>query len=129
MAEGWLRALTNGRLEVYSAGTHPGTVRAEAIVVMRERGIDISWHRSKHVDHFAGQTFDYVITVCDNANETCPVFPATTTRLHWSFPDPAATTGDEEARLAAFRTVRDALEGTLAAFVQREGLTGDPLPS
>jgi hypothetical protein len=90
MAEGLLRAMGKGAIDVYSAGTKPGTVRPEAIAVMAERGLDISDHRSKHVDEFVGQTFDYVITVCDNASETCPVFPGAPRRVHWSLPDPAA---------------------------------------
>ena len=116
MAEGLLRRLGSGRLDVQSAGTKPSTVRAEAIAVMQERGIDISSHRSKHVSEFDGQAFDYVMTVCDAANETCPIFPAGTVRIHWSFPDPAAVQGTEPERLAAFRSVRDALEKRLAPF-------------
>ena len=117
MAEGLLRSLGQGRFEVFSAGTKPGVVRPEAITAMRERGIDISSHRSKHVQEFDGQAFDYVITVCDAARDNCPVFAGRTERLHWSFPDPAAVEGSEEERLAAFRTVRDSLEKTFAAFV------------
>jgi len=116
MAEGLLRALGDGALDVFSAGTKPGIVRPEAITVMAERGIDISSHRSKHVDEFAGQRFDYVITVCDNANESCPVFPGAPHRIHWSFPDPAAVEGAETERLAAFRAVRDDLSATLEAL-------------
>ena len=122
MAEGLLRHLGAGRLEVASAGTKPSTVRPEAIAVMQERGIDISRHWSKHVNDFAGQPFDYVISVCDAAKETCPDFPAPTQRVHWSFPDPAAVLGTEDERLAAFRSVRDALETSLAGFVA--GLAG-----
>lgn len=117
MAEGLLRAAAGDRLEVLSAGLKPGTVRPEAIAVMREIGIDISRHRSKHVDEFSGQAFDYVITVCDNANDTCLVFPGGTTRLHWSFPDPAIVQGNEPERLAAFRNVRDSLVLKFRAFV------------
>ena len=117
MAEGLLRSLGQGRFEVFSAGTKPGVVRPEAITAMRERGIDISSHRSKHVQEFDGQEFDYVVTVCDAARDNCPVFAGRTERLHWSFPDPAAVEGSEEERLAAFRTVRDSLETTFAAFV------------
>ena len=87
MAEGLLRAFGGANVEVFSAGTRPGIVRPEAIAVMSELGIDLSGHRSKHVREFDGQHFDYVITVCDNANETCPIFPGTTRRIHWSFPD------------------------------------------
>src|SRR5436305_10415878 len=96
MAEGLLRH-GGTRFEVESAGTQPSQVRDEAITVMRELGIDISTHRSKSVDEFAGQPFDYVITVCDQAREHCPVFPAATQRIHWSFDDPAAATGDVAA--------------------------------
>ena len=105
MAEGLLRAMGDGAIDVFSAGTKPGIVRPEAIAVMAERGIDISSHRSKHVDEFAGQTFDYVITVCDNAKETCPVFPGAPRRVHWGLPDPAAVEGDETVRLEAFGRV------------------------
>jgi arsenate reductase (thioredoxin) len=116
MAEGLLRHLAGDRFEVCSAGTKPGVVRPEAVAVMRERGIDISSHRSKHVDEFAGQSFDFVLTVCDNANETCPVYPAGTVRLHRSFADPAAVQGSEEERQRAFRAVRDELNEYLAGF-------------
>jgi len=107
MAEGWLRELGGGRFEVYSAGTRPGGVRPEAVEAMREVGVDISAHRSKSVDEFAGREFDYVITVCDNARENCPVFPGKTERVHWGFDDPAASGGAWEERLAVFRRVRD----------------------
>lgn len=84
---------------------------------MREIGIDVSGHRSKSVDEFAGLEFDYVITVCDNANERCPVFPGKTQRIHWSFDDPAAATGGEAARLAMFRRVRDEIRRRLRDFI------------
>ena len=113
MAEGLLRDLAGDRLEVASAGVSPTQVRPEAIAVMRELGIDISRHRSKSVDEFAGQQFDYVITVCDNANEQCPVFPGNTRRIHWSFDDPAEAEGDEQSRLAIFRRVRDEIREQL----------------
>ena len=116
MAEGLLRHLAGDRYEVHSAGTKPGIVRPEAIVVMREIGIDITSHRSKHVDEFAGQYFDYVLTVCDNANEVCPVYPANTTRLHRTFPDPAGVEGSEEERNEAFRQVRRQLRTYLETF-------------
>jgi len=115
MAEGLLRHIAGERFEVASAGTRPARVRSEAIAVMREIGIDIRGHRSKSVDEFAGQPFDFVITVCDNARESCPVFPAGT-RLHWSFEDPAAVEGDEPERLAAFRRIRDQIRARLEAF-------------
>ncbi len=119
MAEGLLRSLGADRYDVFSAGTKPSAVRREAIAVMRELGIDLSGHRSKHVQEFDGQAFDYVITVCDNANETCPVFPGGTKRLHWSVPDPAAVEGTEMERMAAFRSVRDSLAETLRGFADR----------
>ena len=117
MAEGLLRHDTGGEFEVVSAGVAPSHVRPEAIAVMKELGIDISTHRSKSVDEFTGQAFDYVITVCDNANEQCPVFPAKTKRIHWSFEDPAAAQGDEPHRLSVFRKVRDEIRERLDEFV------------
>ncbi len=113
MAEGLLRHDGGGRFEVESAGTHPSSVRAEAVEAMREIGVDISAQRSKSVDEFEGQDFDYVITVCDNAKENCPVFPSKTERLHWSFDDPAAAAGNDEERLAVFRRVRDEIRSRL----------------
>jgi len=111
MAEGLLRRDAGDRFEVFSAGTKPGVVRAEAIAVMAELGIDLSGHRSKHVDEFAGERFDYVLTVCDNAREACPVFPAGTQAMHHSFDDPA---GVEE-----FRRVRDEIREYLRGFPER----------
>ena len=118
MAEGLLRSLGGDKFDVYSAGTRSSTVRPEAVAAMAERSIDISSQRSKHVDEFAGSAFDYVITVCDDARESCPVFPSATKRLHWSLPDPAAVQGDHEERLEAFRRVRDSLEVILRDFAQ-----------
>ena len=118
MAEGLLRHDAGNVYEVFSAGTKPTQVRPEAISVMREVGIDISGHHSKSVDEFAGQGFDYVITVCDNAKESCPVFPVKTKRIHWSIEDPAAAQGSEQERLAAFRRVRDELRARLQAFAK-----------
>ena len=121
MAEGLLRHDAGNVYEVFSAGTKPTHVRPEAITVMREVGIDISGHRSKSVDEFAGQDFDYVITVCDNAKESCPVFPAKTKRVHWSIEDPAAVQGSQGEALTAFRRARDELRARLHAFTQGEG--------
>lgn len=118
MAEGLLRHDTGERFEVKSAGTKASTVRPEAVAVMREIGIDISAHRSKNVDEFDGQDFDYVITVCDNARETCPVFFGTAQKLHHDFEDPASITSSEEQRLAVFRRVRDELGDYLREFAQ-----------
>jgi arsenate reductase (thioredoxin) len=107
MAEGLLRHQAGDRFEVESAGTKPSQVRPEAIAAMRELGIDISQHRSKGLDEFTGRQFDYVLTVCDNARESCPIFPGQTVAIHHNFEDPAAVQGSEEERLAAFRRVRD----------------------
>ena len=119
MAEGLLRHLAGRRVEVFSAGVEPGFVRPQAIEAMRERGIDITSQRSKSVDEFAGREFDYVITVCDNARERCPVFPGRYERIHWSFDDPAAAQGDEAAVMAVFRRVRDEIEGRLRDFSKK----------
>ncbi|HKW97274.1 MAG TPA: arsenate reductase ArsC [Bryobacteraceae bacterium] len=118
MAEGLLRKEGDGRFEVFSAGTKPSRLRPEAVAVMREIGIDISGHYAKSVDRFAGQAFDYVITVCNNARESCPVFPAATKRLHWSFEDPAALEGAREHREAAFRRIRDQIQEKIRSFAQ-----------
>ena len=118
MAEGLLRHLAGDRLSVASAGVAPSQVRPEAIEAMREIGIDISEQRSKSVEEFTGEEFDYVITVCDNANEQCPVFPGKTKRIHWSFEDPAAATGEWDQRLEAFRKVRDQIEERLFEFAE-----------
>jgi arsenate reductase len=119
MAEGLLRHDAGMRFDVESAGTKPSFVRPEATAVMRELGIDISGHRSKKVDEFEGQQFDYVITVCDNARECCPVFLGKAEKLHHNFVDPAALTGSEEERLELFRRVRDELRGFLGEFSKR----------
>lgn len=120
MAEGLLRAMAGDRFDVASAGVAPSSVRPEAVKVMHEIGIDISKHRSKSVDEFTGERFDYVITVCDNAREQCPVFPDDAKLIHWSFDDPAAT-GDENV----FRRVRDEIKERLEEFVT--GLKQSPL--
>jgi len=116
MAEGLMRRALGDRFEVVSAGTKPAFVRPEAIAVMREIGIDISGHRSKSVDEFARRNFTYVITVCDNANAACPVFPGKTIRLHWPFADPAALEGSEEEREAAFRRTRKEIRDCISSF-------------
>lgn len=117
MAEGLLRHDAGDHFEVESAGVEPSLVRPEAIEVMNEIGIDISNHRSKSVDEFLGQKFDYIITVCDNAKESCPVLPGSAERIHQSFDDPpAATIGDYESRLKAFRRVRDEIRSWLREF-------------
>jgi arsenate reductase len=121
MAEGLLRHEAEDRFEVFSAGTKPTKVRPEALAVMIELRIDISGHHSKCLDEFVGQSFDYVITVCDNANESCPIFPGTTKRLHWPFDDPASVQGSEEERKAAFRRIRDQIHDRLTRFLAEVG--------
>jgi arsenate reductase len=114
MAEGLLRHMAGDRFEVASAGTKPSMVRPEAIAAMRELGVDLSGHRSKSVDEFSGVPFDYVITVCDNAKESCPIFPAGTKRMHWPFQDPPGPEASEELRMRAFRKVRDEMRARFA---------------
>src|SRR6188474_1640573 len=98
MAEGLLRHMAGDRIDVASAGAAPTHVRSEAIEAMKEIGIDISNQRSKSIDEFITQPFDFVITVCDNANQQCPVFAGTSHRIHWSIDDPAAVAGSDETR-------------------------------
>lgn len=119
MAEGLLRHDGGDRFEVESAGVIASFVRPQAIAAMKEVGIDVSGHRSKSVDEFVGQAFDYVITVCDNAKESCPVFPGKTERKHWSFVDPAEATGTEDEILAVFRRVRDEVRDRLGEFIKQ----------
>jgi arsenate reductase len=109
MAEGLLRELGGGRFEAFSAGTEATSVRPDAVAVMREIGIDISSQESKTLERFVSEPFDAVITVCDDAEESCPVFLGARRRLHWSFPDPSKAKGTTEERLAVFRSVRDAI--------------------
>jgi len=109
MAEGFLRARYGDRFEVTSAGTVATRVHPLAKRAMAEVGVDLSAHTSKTLDQLVDQSWDYVITVCDSANEQCPIFPKRTSRLHWSFPDPSQAIGSEEDRLDVFRRVRDAL--------------------
>lgn len=119
MAEGLLRSRAGDRFEVASAGTEQTRVHPLAVRAMAEIGIDMSSHASKTLDRFLGQKWDYVITVCDRANESCPVFPGAGQRLHWSFEDPSAAGGSEAERLAAFRRIRDEIAGRIAAFAGR----------
>jgi len=117
MAEGLLRDIAGDRFEVFSAGTRPAGLNPNAVTAMSEIGIDISQHRSKSVDEFNGQQFDYVITVCDDAKESCPIFAGTGMRFHHSFEDPAAAPADQQ--LALFRRVRDEMYGWLREFAER----------
>lgn len=119
MAEGLLRHVARDRYDVESAGFEAGSLRPEAVAVMKEIGIDISNQQSKSVEAFAGQPFDLVVTTCDEAKEACPLFPGAKRMLHWSFPDPAAVTGSETERLAAFRQVRDGLRTEIHRLVAR----------
>lgn len=120
MAEGLLREMGGDKFDVESAGVEPSRVRPEAVEAMREVGIDISGHRSKSADEFVGREFDFIITVCDNAKETCPVFPGKATRIHQSFEDPPPeTVGDYESRLEVFRRVRDEIRDWMNLFTSR----------
>src|SRR5688572_13319540 len=120
MAEGLLRAAAGDAIEVESAGTEATRVHPLAIKAMAERGIDITAHASKTLDRFLDQRWDDVITVCDSANEACPVFPRAGRRIHWSFEDPSKATGSEEAKLAAFRRIRDEIDARLAKWLAEE---------
>ncbi len=117
MAEGLLRHLAGDRFDAYSAGTEATSVRSEAVAAMAELGADISKQKSKTLERYVSQPFDFVVTVCDDANEACPFFPGAKNRLHWSLPDPSKATGGEEERLAVFREVRDEVRGRLEAEV------------
>lgn len=107
MAEGFLRALYGNKFDAYSAGTHPSGVNLYTIEIMKEKNIDLSNHTSKSIDQFREMEFDYVVTVCDGAKETCPVFPNGKEFLHKRFEDPTQGTGDEEEKRTLFRRVRD----------------------
>ena len=113
MAEGLLRQLAGERFEVFSAGTHPVGLNPLAVEAMGELGLDISAQQSKNVSQFVGQPMHYVITVCDNAREHCPVFPGAYRVLHWGLEDPAAVHGSDDERLAVFRRVRDEIAGRI----------------
>lgn len=124
MAEGLLRHLGGDRFEAASAGTNPVGLNPLAVTAMKEIGIDISGHRSKHLEMYRSERFDHVVTVCDRAKESCPIFPGISAMLHWSFEDPAAAQGSEEERLAAFRDVRDQIKRRILLFLGiREGET------
>jgi arsenate reductase len=105
MAEALLRGAGGDDFEVHSAGTHPKGINPLTLRVLADAGIDASWARSKSVDEYLGQSFDYVVTVCDQARGVCPVFPGVHESLHWGYEDPAEATGTEEERLAVFRRV------------------------
>jgi arsenate reductase (thioredoxin) len=121
MAEGLLRDLAGDRFEAFSAGTEATLVRPEAISVMAEMGVDISTQESETLDRYLGETLDLVITVCDDAKESCPVFSRAGERLHWSFPDPSKAAGGYEARLQVFRKVRDGIRARIEGELVKHG--------
>ena len=120
MAEGLLRHWAGDRFEVFSAGTRPAGLNPNAVTAMAEMGIDIAGRRSKSVEEFADQQFDYVITVCDSAKEACPIFPGAAQRIHYSFQDPAAAQGSAEEQMAVFRRVRDQIDERLREFLRNK---------
>jgi arsenate reductase len=119
MAEAWLKFYATERFEVYSAGLEPSVVNPLTVLVMQEAGVDMSGARSKSLTEFIGKLhFGYLITVCSNAEEKCPIFPGVGVRLHWPFDDPAAVTGTDEEKLAAFRRVRDEIAAKVRQWVE-----------
>ena len=118
MAEGYLKHYSRDKAEVYSAGIETHGVNPKAIIVMKEEGIDISSHTSNNINEYRNINFDYVITVCDNAKENCPVFPSTAKQFHYNFPDPAKATGTEEEIMQQFRSVRDKIKKYSKNFVK-----------
>jgi arsenate reductase len=121
MAEGWLRHLAGDRFEALSAGSKPaGYVHPLAVQAMAEVGVDISRHRSKSIEEFAGQPLDVLITVCDHARESCPTFAGAKKMLHWSFEDPARAAGNDEEKMAVFRRVRDEIRQRIADWLREE---------
>ena len=124
IAHGYLRELSNGKLDVYSAGLTPKGVHPRAIQIMMEDRIDISTHTSNDLREYLGHQFDYIITVCDNAAEQCPVFPGNASKLHWPFSDPAHATGTESEILQEFRTVRDQIKTRCKSWIATLNLSG-----
>jgi arsenate reductase (thioredoxin) len=122
MAEGLLRSTAGDRFEAFSAGTEATRVRQEAISVKAEIGMDISAQQSETLDRYLAETLDLVITVCDDANEACPVFPGAKERLHWSFPGPSKVVGGHEERLRAFRNVRDEIRARIEGELAKQGV-------
>jgi len=119
MAEGFLRHIAGDKFEVFSAGVKPTQVNPLAIKVMAEAGVDISKHRSKSAMEFIGQQFDYVVTACDNAKQTCPIFPGKYEKIHWDLEDPAEAQGSEEEHLVFFRRIRDEIKNMVNNFKDR----------
>lgn len=122
MAEGWLRRLGGDQFEVVSAGTHPVGLNPYAVTAMQEAGVDISNHVSERVDPYLEQQFDYVITVCDRAQENCPIFPGASKMLHWRFDDPAKAKGTYEQQMVVFRKIRDEIKERIHRFT-KEGVS------
>jgi arsenate reductase (thioredoxin) len=121
MAEGYLRYLADDRFEAFSAGTAPTNVNPITIQVMKEGGIDIASHTSKSVSGFQNKVFDYVITVCDNAKQVCPVFPGKYKKIHWSIEDPAEFSGIYDDKLKLFRKTRDTIKQFVLDFINNKG--------
>jgi arsenate reductase (thioredoxin) len=128
MAEAMLRTFGGDRFEVFSAGTEATGVRPEAVTVMDEIGIDISGHASKTIDQFIGQSFSWLVTVCDEAKEACPTIPGVRDQQHWSIDDPSTVEGDEEKRLEAFRETRDIIRDRVHIFALAAGRDDLPQP-
>ncbi len=118
MAEGWLRHLAGDRYDAHSAGMEATLVRQLAVEAMAEVGVNISGQESKTLDRYLGEPWDYVVTVCDSANQACPVFPGGKRRLHWSIPDPSAARGTEEEQLTVYRRVRDNIRERIEELVR-----------
>jgi arsenate reductase len=123
MAEALVDHDWGGKYEAFSAGTEPFSVNPLAIAVMKELGIDISHKRSKGLEEFSGQEFDYVITLCSQADEACPVFFGGTKKIHMGFPDPTETAGIDEKKLVTFRKVRDLIRDQVVGFLAKQGET------
>ena len=117
MAEGFLRHLASDRFEVFSAGVKPTDLNPLSVKVMEEVGIDIFKQRSKSVDEFLGQSFDYVVTLCDSARQSCPIFPGNNIKIHWSLEDPVKVQGTEEDKINVFRKVRDKIKEHTLGFL------------
>lgn len=117
MAEGFLQYMAGDKFEVFSAGVKPTQVNPLAIKVLAEVGIDISNHRSKSAMEFIGQKFDYVITVCDNAKQTCPMFPGRYEKIHWDLEDPAGALGSDDEKLVVFRKIRNQIKKYIEKFL------------
>ena len=118
IAEGYLRKFAGGKAEVYSAGVETHGVNPRAIAIMQEDGIDISHHTSNNVNEYLNIDFDFVITVCDNAKERCPVFPSAAKKFHHNFPDPAKATGTEKEIMNEFRKVREMIKDYCKKFIE-----------